>query len=921
MIDKRVLVIGGTKQMGIHLVEELLRKNYDVTVANRGKTGDRFGNKIKRIIFDRYDEESVSHAFAGENAYFDTIIDTIAFNGSSVDMLFRYVQTRKYIQFSSVSVYPMLNLNQKEVDFEPLNFEVEKFQPCMERYTAGNAKYQIGKRAAEKAAMRYSRDSVIIRIPSVAGKDALNPMLKQYTQAIAHGREIHLEKCKFERKFAITETGEPGRFAVYALEHNLAGIYNVASNGYITNEMIVGYLENKLKKKANIVWGIKNECFHVDFPEHTLDTGKAKVEGFLFKNVEDWLFEALDYFVDAELKTKSRASLVITHKEEEVNPKKSLLTSMGEITYRFLTAAEYGGNWLDYLNDFEVEHFDLYVEDEGISFLPVLLQSTNRMPDMIYGNVQKPTRISTVLSGKNSVVVLPLEEAEKNEREKAMLTFCHWKYSLYKKIQELNYKNISLVAMADYSLYKNVVLKQCGTFLKEKGIKTLYAKFPQANRIKNQSHLEKYLANHSVYGVKPESAKYGLDLAEIVEGTGAKTKEKQGIYQYTDIASPNLNIMNGFRVTTDIPANTEKRIWIFGSSVVMGFYADDEHTIASSLQRELNGYFGEQNIYSVVNASNYSANDVGKVFPLIKGLPIETGDICIFNMEFPEAVLDKYKEIVDLSIYFNRPHNYGEVFADIKHMIGRGYCAQGKVLFELLRERDYFSGQQEEEKKVQNDLGGALQTGALTYEENEELQDYIREIAKYRKKTGAIVMNCNPFTLGHRYLIEQSAAKVEKLFVFVVEEDKSFFSFADRIELVRRGTADIKNVVVLPSGQFIISQRTFEAYSNKAALQEEVVDASLDVEIFGRSIAPALGINIRFAGEEPLDNVTRQYNDTMKRILPRYGVAFEVIPRKEWKGSVISASRVRSLLEKKNFEEIKEIVPGTTYEYLLEKFR
>ncbi len=311
---ERVLVIGGTKQMGIHLVEELLKKNYDVTVANRGKTGDCFGNRIKRIIFDRCDEESVSRAFVGENSFFDAIIDTIAFNGSSVDMLFRYVQTRKYIQFSSTSVYARLNLNQREVDFEPLNFEVEKNQSYTERYTTGNAKYQIGKRAAEKAAMRYSKDSVIIRIPSVAGKDALSPMLKQYTQSIAQGSEIHLEKCKFERKFAITETCEPGRFAVYALEHDLAGIYNVASNGYFTNEMIVGYLENKLKKKANIVWGDKNECFHGDFPEHTLDTGKAKAEGFIFRNVEEWLFQTLDYFVDAELRTEHHPAPPVARK-------------------------------------------------------------------------------------------------------------------------------------------------------------------------------------------------------------------------------------------------------------------------------------------------------------------------------------------------------------------------------------------------------------------------------------------------------------------------------------------------------------------------------------------------------------------------------------------------------------------------------
>ena len=168
--------------------------------------------------------------------------------------------------------------------------------------------------------------------------------------------------------------------------------------------------------------------------------------------------------------------------------------------------------------------------------------------------------------------------------------------------------------------------------------------------------------------------------------------------------------------------------------------------------------------------------------------------------------------------------------------------------------------------------------------------------------------------------MEYAASKVERLYIFVVEEDKSIFPFADRIELVRKGTADLKNVTVLPSGKFIISALTFSGYFNKAELQDSTVDPSMDVELFGKEIAPQLGITVRFAGEEPLDNVTRQYNETMARILPEYGVSFEVIPRKETNGGVISASRVRKLLEENNFEEISELVPPTTLDYLKGNF-
>lgn len=181
-------------------------------------------------------------------------------------------------------------------------------------------------------------------------------------------------------------------------------------------------------------------------------------------------------------------------------------------------------------------------------------------------------------------------------------------------------------------------------------------------------------------------------------------------------------------------------------------------------------------------------------------------------------------------------------------------------------------------------------------------------------------MNCNPFTWGHRHLIAYAAERCLQLFVFVVEEDKSQFPFADRIRLVREGAADLANVLVLPSGKFIISQLTFPAYADKGELQGETVDPTMDVAIFAKHIAPSLGINVRFAGEEPLDHITRQYNATMRRILPQYGIEFEVIPRKEsGDGRVISASRVRKLLETQEFDEIARLVPAVTLRYLRQK--
>ena len=181
-------------------------------------------------------------------------------------------------------------------------------------------------------------------------------------------------------------------------------------------------------------------------------------------------------------------------------------------------------------------------------------------------------------------------------------------------------------------------------------------------------------------------------------------------------------------------------------------------------------------------------------------------------------------------------------------------------------------------------------------------------------------MNCNPFTRGHRYLIEESAKKCDCLIVFVVQEDKSFFPFADRFELVKEGCADLENVFVIESGKFIISSLTFVDYFNKKALQDRVVDCSDDVTLFVNEIAPALGIQVRFVGSEPHDKVTNQYNRTMERMLPLYGIEFEEIPRKEREGEAISASRVRELLKDHQWETISGLVPDVTLEYLKSKY-
>ncbi|MEG0773109.1 [citrate (pro-3S)-lyase] ligase [Clostridium sp.] len=186
-----------------------------------------------------------------------------------------------------------------------------------------------------------------------------------------------------------------------------------------------------------------------------------------------------------------------------------------------------------------------------------------------------------------------------------------------------------------------------------------------------------------------------------------------------------------------------------------------------------------------------------------------------------------------------------------------------------------------------------------------------------KKKRGAIVVNCNPLTLGHLYLIEEASRNCEELLVFVVEENKSLFPFEIRFNLVKEGTKYLKNVKVIKGGEYIISSATFPSYFLRK--KDDILEAytSLDATIFGKYFGNKFNIKKRFVGNEPYCEVTNSYNKALKTVLPGYNIEVCEIERKEEQGLPISASRVREYLKENKIEEVKKIVPKVTYDFLL----
>lgn len=180
----------------------------------------------------------------------------------------------------------------------------------------------------------------------------------------------------------------------------------------------------------------------------------------------------------------------------------------------------------------------------------------------------------------------------------------------------------------------------------------------------------------------------------------------------------------------------------------------------------------------------------------------------------------------------------------------------------------------------------------------------------------ALVMNCNPFTLGHRYLIEHASKYSKEVIVFIVEEDKSLFPFETRYNLVKEGTKDLENVKVIPGGEYIISSATFPTYFIR---EEDILvkaHAEIDAGIFGKYFGKKFNIKKRYVGEEPYCKVTNTYNQVLKNILPKFGIELEEIKRKEIQGDFVSASKVRELIREEKLEEVKSLVPSVTWEFL-----
>ncbi len=389
---------------------------------------------------------------------------------------------------------------------------------------------------------------------------------------------------------------------------------------------------------------------------------------------------------------------------------------------------------------------------------------------------------------------------------------------------------------------------------------------------------------------------------------------EKGVPYYSDQQGKYFHFKDGYRVTAGNPLGMNRRIIMFGPCIVAGAYCKDQQTIEAYLQNHL--IRDDYMEWGVFNCGAYSPEQCyGHLF--IQELAED--DIVVILCEeqwMPDKYLDQLVFQGDLTPDFLGIPNLEDYFVDVP-----SHC--NHIVNQHLAERIYMDIRKTQLLDMPKTMGilASLQDYYINWDVRTYFAGYFKQYGLHREpdnvRTGAVVMNCNPFTKGHRYLVEQALGMVDKLYLFVVEEDKSYFRFEDRFHMVKAGVADLENVHVVPSGKYVISKDTFAQYFEKECVQT-VESMDYDLYIFGEIVAADLGIQYRFVGKEPFDQVTRAYNEAMKRILPKFGVEVIEFPRilSEESGAMVSATMVRKAIMEKDTDLIKVLCPESTYTFL-----
>jgi nucleoside-diphosphate-sugar epimerase len=215
----RILILGGTQFIGVHMTELALKRGYRVTLFNRGKTRPGLFSQVEKLHGDR---DGQLDALKGRS--WDAVIDDSGFVPRhvrlSAELLAPHVQ--RYVYVSSISAYASFA---KPIDERSPLGAIEG--QSTEKVT--EATYGPLKALCEQAVEVAMPHRVIVLRPGfIVGPYDRTDRFTYWPARAARGGEM-LAPGKPGQRIQFIDARDLARFTLDAIERDLTGTFNMVS--------------------------------------------------------------------------------------------------------------------------------------------------------------------------------------------------------------------------------------------------------------------------------------------------------------------------------------------------------------------------------------------------------------------------------------------------------------------------------------------------------------------------------------------------------------------------------------------------------------------------------------------------------------------------------------------------------------------
>lgn len=296
----RILVIGGTRFLGRHLVEAALKRNHDVTLFNRGKTNANLFPSVTKL---RGDRDSDLSALQGKT--WDVVVDTCGYVprvvSASAQALAR--STSLYVFISSISVYADFNSSAIN-ESSPVATMPDETVEEVTNETYGPLKV-LCERAAEKA---MPGRVLHIRPGYIVGPHDPTDRFTYWPYRVAQGGEVAVPGSP-EAPMQFIDVRDLTEWLVRMSEGSKTGPYNATGPDYmLTMQRLLETCKDVTQSDARFTWLSESFIFErhleADFPIWTpaeeasfskVDCAKAIMDGLTFRPLEDTISATLQW--------------------------------------------------------------------------------------------------------------------------------------------------------------------------------------------------------------------------------------------------------------------------------------------------------------------------------------------------------------------------------------------------------------------------------------------------------------------------------------------------------------------------------------------------------------------------------------------------------------------------------------------------